>query len=60
MWQAGIPIIGDPVYPTLHPYTDSFDTPLALLAKELYFQDPLTGQSRHFTSPIDVERLIRS
>lgn len=60
MWQAGIPIIGDPVYPTLHPYTDSFDTPLALLAKELYFQDPLTGQPRHFTSPIEVDRLIRT
>jgi tRNA pseudouridine32 synthase/23S rRNA pseudouridine746 synthase len=48
----GMPIVNDPIYPTLlPPDSDDFDKPLQLLAKSVAFQDPLSGELRSFTSP---------
>ncbi|MCS4536477.1 pseudouridine synthase [Corynebacterium sp. HS2168-gen11] len=51
MWSAGIPILGDPAYPTVLPeqYED-FTTPMHLIARKLSFVDPLSGQPREFQS----------
>ena len=51
----GWPIVGDRIYPVLHPprdpaVSDDGSAPLQLLARELAFDDPLTGQRRHFES----------
>jgi tRNA pseudouridine32 synthase/23S rRNA pseudouridine746 synthase len=47
----GIPIINDRLYPHVLPCAaDDFSLPLKLLAKAISFQDPLTGQDRHFKS----------
>ncbi|KAA1418411.1 pseudouridylate synthase [Mumia zhuanghuii] len=47
----GIPIVGDPVYPTvLDVDLDDFSTPLQLLAAELAFTDPYDGTERRFAS----------
>jgi tRNA pseudouridine32 synthase/23S rRNA pseudouridine746 synthase len=48
----GMPIVNDPIYPTLlPPGSDDFDKPLQLLAKSVAFQDPVSGELRSFTSP---------
>lgn len=47
----GIPIVGDPLYPTVTVTdVDDFTTPLQLLASELEFTDPVEGTARHFRS----------
>jgi tRNA pseudouridine32 synthase/23S rRNA pseudouridine746 synthase len=51
----GLPIVGDRIYPVLwpHPPADAvpdYSHPLQLLAREIRFDDPLTGQPRHFVS----------
>ncbi|WP_251368744.1 pseudouridine synthase [Polynucleobacter sp. MWH-Braz-FAM2G] len=49
----GIPIQNDQIYPVLTPYQEydlDFTKPLQLLAKEIAFQDPVTGESRQFKS----------
>lgn len=49
----GIPIKYDQIYPTLTPYQEyelDFSKPLQLLAKEIAFIDPITGNQRHFFS----------
>jgi tRNA pseudouridine32 synthase/23S rRNA pseudouridine746 synthase len=47
----GIPILGDPVYPTVtEARPDDFDHPLQLLATELEFVDPVTGDQRHYAT----------
>ncbi|MFT4265905.1 MAG: pseudouridine synthase [Xenophilus sp.] len=47
----GVPIVGDGIYPVLRPEgSDDFDRPLQLLARELAFTDPVTGQARRFAS----------
>jgi tRNA pseudouridine32 synthase/23S rRNA pseudouridine746 synthase len=51
----GWPIVGDRIYPVLQPprdpaAPDDGSVPLQLLARELAFDDPLTGQRRCFTS----------
>jgi len=47
----GVPIVGDGIYPVLRPEgADDFDRPLQLLARELAFTDPVTGQARRFAS----------
>lgn len=47
-----MPIVNDPIYPTLlPPDSDDFDRPLQLLAKSVAFQDPVSGELRSFTSP---------
>ncbi len=48
----GVPIVNDPIYPTLLPAdSDDFDKPLQLLAKSVAFRDPVTGEPRRFESP---------
>ena len=48
----GMPIVNDPIYPTLLPQgSDDFDKPLQLLAKSVAFQDPVSGELRSFASP---------
>jgi tRNA pseudouridine32 synthase/23S rRNA pseudouridine746 synthase len=47
----GIPIAGDPLYPTVQDVAvDDFSTPLQLLAAELAFTDPYDGTQREFRS----------
>jgi tRNA pseudouridine32 synthase/23S rRNA pseudouridine746 synthase len=48
----GIPIVGDRIYPVLQPMETVPDhtRPLQLLARELAFDDPLTGEPRRFVS----------
>lgn len=58
----GIPICGDRIYPVLLPDTPpgelpDFSHPLQLLARELAFTDPLTGEARRFTSRRRLERV---
>ncbi len=49
----GIPIKNDQIYPILTPYQGydlDFSKPLQLLAKEIAFQDPISGNKRYFVS----------
>lgn len=47
----GAPIVHDPLYPQVRDVApDDFRTPLQLLAAELSFTDPLTGEPRHVVS----------
>lgn len=47
----GIPIVNDPLYPTVRETSvDDFTRPLQLLAGELEFTDPVDGTRRHFVS----------
>ncbi|MEU6128089.1 pseudouridine synthase [Saccharopolyspora sp. NPDC047091] len=47
----GVPILGDELYPAVRERAaDDFTDPLRLLAKELAFDDPITGEPRRFTS----------
>jgi tRNA pseudouridine32 synthase / 23S rRNA pseudouridine746 synthase len=51
----GIPIVGDLIYPTLQPTnSDDHALPLQLLAKQLAFTDPVTGEERHFRSGLHL------
>ncbi len=51
MSGLGFKIINDKVYPTLQPETeDDYAQPLQLLAKQIQFQDPITGKHMQFSS----------
>jgi len=51
MMALGAPIINDTFYPVALPVAqDDFDKPLKLLAREISFDDPLTGARRIFQS----------
>lgn len=51
MTALGIPILNDPIYPTLLPDAPpDHSKPLQLLARSLAFTDPITGQARQFES----------
>lgn len=51
MASLGIPIDGDPLYPTIVDVpAGDFSTPLRLLAQRIEFDDPLTGVRREFVS----------
>ena len=51
MSGLGFGIINDRVYPDLQPQTvDDFNQPLQLLAKQVRFRDPVSGQDREFRS----------
>ena len=51
MNSLGLPIDGDPLYPTvLDVAAGDFSTPLQLLAHRLAFVDPVTGAEREFVS----------
>ena len=59
MAALGAPIANDPLYPSLRPRgAGDYSAPLQLLAHELSFIDPLTGDARHFSSgfQLGVER----
>ncbi len=55
MAALGAPIAGDDLYPAYRP-RDAIDysVPLQLLARELAFVDPLTGESRRFSSSLGL------
>jgi tRNA pseudouridine32 synthase / 23S rRNA pseudouridine746 synthase len=49
--SVGLPIIGDPLYPeVVDVAADDFSRPLQLLAQQLEFDDPISGERRRFTS----------
>lgn len=51
MSSLGIPITGDPLYPTIIDVDPGdFTTPLQLLARTLEFMDPISGVPRRFAS----------
>jgi len=51
MLALGLPILNDGLYPTLTPEGQiDYAKPLQLLAKELEFTDPVSGQTQHFVS----------
>ncbi|MCH4245141.1 pseudouridine synthase [Acinetobacter gerneri] len=51
MNHLGIPIKNDPFYPVIsHKNEQDFTQPLQLLAKEIFFIDPITKQQNHFCS----------
>lgn len=51
MLAIGCPILFDPYYPELLPKAQTLAGPLQLLAQQLRFIDPVTGQPHHFCSP---------
>ncbi|MGB3772238.1 MAG: pseudouridine synthase [Rhodococcus sp. (in: high G+C Gram-positive bacteria)] len=51
MASLGLPILGDSLYPTPHDIAaDDYSDPLRLLARNIAFVDPLTGEDRFFES----------
>ena len=52
MAALGIPILNDRIYPTLlaNESVDCFVKPLQLLARDIAFVDPISGQQRQFSS----------
>lgn len=51
MASIGVPISGDPLYPTVVEVApDDFSTPLRLLAHSLEFEDPFSGRHLRFVS----------
>jgi tRNA pseudouridine32 synthase / 23S rRNA pseudouridine746 synthase len=52
MWAAGVPILGDNIYPRIHTEEEEdMSRPLHLVSTGLSFDDPLTGEHREFTVP---------
>lgn len=60
MAHLGVGIVGDPLYPNIRPDLaelpnhGDFSQPLRLIAHSLTFDDPLTGERRHFESTRSV------
>ncbi|WP_434457979.1 pseudouridine synthase [Stutzerimonas urumqiensis] len=58
MAALGAGLLNDPLYPILQPREtreqDDYSRPLQLLARELTFDDPLTGERRHFESGLTL------
>ncbi|MDH6574552.1 pseudouridine synthase [Kitasatospora sp. MAP5-34] len=52
MSSLGVPIVADPLYPSVLPDAapDDFSRPLQLLARKLEFTDPVTGAEHSFRS----------
>jgi len=52
----GLPIEGDRIYPVLRPVEDEvdFSWPLQLLAREIAFTDPISGQPRKFVTSLKL------
>jgi tRNA pseudouridine32 synthase/23S rRNA pseudouridine746 synthase len=53
----GLPIVGDGIYPMLTPEAQQpdYSQPLQLLAKELTFEDPVTGRRHRFASRLNLK-----
>lgn len=55
MLDAGIPIIGDPIYPVIYPAeAEDMRIPMHLTATHISFVDPLTGANREFSSQLPL------
>ena len=55
MWDAGVPILGDPVYPTIFPAdAEDMRVPMHLTATHIEFIDPLTEKPREFVSDLPL------
>lgn len=55
MAALGLPILGDRIYPSLLPQGgDEIDNPLRLLAENIAFVDPVTGEKRSFASRLQL------
>ena len=55
MAGLGAAIANDPLYPVLQPEApDDVARPLGLLARELVFDDPISGEGRRFCSGLDL------
>ena len=55
MAALGAPICNDRLYPQLAPHdSDDYARPLQLLARELAFVDPLSGEARRFESGLSL------
>ena len=53
--HLGIAIKNDPFYPSVqHKPDDDFSKPLQLLAKQIQFKDPVTGESMDFSSNFEL------
>lgn len=50
MSDAGVPILGDPLYPVVQPEAED-DTTLHLMSRSISFIDPISGEERHFEAP---------
>lgn len=50
MSALGLPLAGDRIYPVLQPVREDFADPLQLLAREIAFTDPITGEARRYRS----------
>jgi tRNA pseudouridine32 synthase/23S rRNA pseudouridine746 synthase len=64
MNALGLPIVGDRIYPRLWPEpapdaAPDWSNPLQLLAREIAFTDPVTGQARRFASQRVLTRGLR-
>ena len=58
MAALGAPLFNDPYYPVAHnSIKDDYNTPMALIARQLKFLDPLTGAERHFVSNHTLETI---
>jgi tRNA pseudouridine32 synthase/23S rRNA pseudouridine746 synthase len=56
MAGLGLPIVGDPLYPTVEDVDpDDFTTPLQLVARRLRFTDPIDQTPREYTSRFALE-----
>jgi len=55
MAALGAGISNDPFYPSLLEGQDDYQRPLKLLAQSLRFDDPLTGQTRHFETQLRLD-----
>lgn len=59
MSALGAALCGDPLYPTLLPREqrepEDYAKPLKLLARQLDFLDPLSGEPRHFESRLQLD-----
>ena len=54
--ELGMPLVNDPIYPVLLPAAeDDHAAPLKLLAQQLAFRDPVTGEPRAFRSTLALD-----
>ncbi|RSX54840.1 23S rRNA pseudouridylate synthase [Bifidobacterium dolichotidis] len=60
MCSLGLPILNDPWYPRVQDQLfNDFSRPLALVARELMFTDPVTGEPRKFVSKQLLDSAVR-
>jgi tRNA pseudouridine32 synthase/23S rRNA pseudouridine746 synthase len=58
MNALGLPLLGDQFYPLVKlgaQESDNFENPLQLLAKSIFFKDPISGFLRSFTSSLSLK-----